>query len=197
MGGFQIDRLGRDAVQLLNHLEIKTAAFCGLSVGGLVGQWLGLKAPDRITKLVLCNTAAQIGNLEAWNVRIDTVNKGGLAAISDGVLERWFTPAFHQREPETVRRFRKVLESTRPESYVATSAAIRDADFQNQVSKIRSETLVIAGTHDKSTPPEAGRYLAHQIPNSKYVELNAAHLSNVELTQPFLEEILRFVNNEQ
>ena len=193
MGGFQIDRLGGDVVNLLDHLEIETAAFCGLSVGGLVGQWLGLNASSRFTKLVLCNTAAQIGNHEAWNLRIESVTTGGTAAISNGVLERWFTPAFHQCEPGTVERFRKILESTRTESYVATSAAIRDADFRGDIAKIRADTLVIAGSHDKSTPPEGGRYLAQQIPGSKYVELDAAHLSNVELPGQFSEEVLKFL----
>jgi 3-oxoadipate enol-lactonase len=192
-GGFPIDRLGGDVIQLLDHLEIKTAAFCGLSVGGLVGQWLGLKASSRFTKFVLCNTAAQIGNHEGWNARIDAVNKGGTAAISNGVLERWFTPVFHQREPGIVDRFRKILESTRTESYVATSVAIRDADFRGDVEKIRTDTLVIAGAHDKSTPPEGGRYLAQQIPGAKYVELDAAHLSNVELPTQFSEEVLKFL----
>jgi 3-oxoadipate enol-lactonase len=194
-GGFQIERLGKDVVELFDHLEIKSAAFCGLSVGGLVGQWLGLHASNRLMKLVLCNTAAQIGNSDAWNARIESVNKGGIAAISNGVLERWFTPAFHQREPGTVERLRKILESTSPESYAATAAAIRDADFRGDISKIRTDTLVIAGLQDKSTPPEGGRYLAQQIANSKYVELDAAHLSNVELPQRFSEEVLKFLIN--
>lgn len=192
-GGFQIDRLGRDVVNLLDHLEIETAAFCGLSVGGLAGQWLGLNASNRFTKLVLCNTAAQIGSHEAWNVRIESVTRGGTAAISNGVLERWFTPAFHRREPGTVDRFRKILESTRTESYVATSAAIRDTDFRADIAKIRTDTLLVAGSQDKSTPLESGRYLAQQIPGSKYVELDAAHLSNVELPAQFSEEVLKFL----
>jgi 3-oxoadipate enol-lactonase len=194
-GGFQIDRLGRDVIRLLDGLKIETASFCGLSVGGLVGQWLGLNAAKRLTKLVLCNTAAQIGNQEAWNARIDAVNKGGISAISSAVLERWFTPGFQERDPATVSRFRKILESTPPESYVATSAAIRDADFRSKVSRISTGTLVIAGTQDKSTPPEGGRYLAAQIPNSKYVELDAAHLSNVELAGRFSEEVVSFIAN--
>jgi 3-oxoadipate enol-lactonase len=171
-GGFGIDRLGQDVVRLLDHLGIATVSFCGLSVGGLVGQWLGLNAAKRLGKLVLCNTAAQIGTAEGWNARIDAINNGGIPSISTGILERWFTAPFHEREPGTVDRFRKILEATPPESYIATCAAIRDADLRDEVSKIRAQTLVIAGTQDKATPPEGGRFLNERIAGSKYVELD-------------------------
>jgi 3-oxoadipate enol-lactonase len=189
----KIDTLGNDVIRLLDHLEIATASFCGLSVGGLVGQWLGLNAAKRLEKLVLCNTAARIGNNETWNARIDAVNKGGTSSISKGIIERWFTPPFSEREPGTVDRLRKILEATPPGGYVATCAAIRDADLRGEVSKIRAKTLVIAGTQDKATPPEGGRYLAEQIAGSKYVELDTANLSNVELPQRFSEEVLKFL----
>jgi 3-oxoadipate enol-lactonase len=192
-GGFGIDRLGQDVVRLLDHLGIAVVSFCGLSVGGLVGQWLGLHAAKRVEKLVLCNTAAQIGTADGWNARIDAVRKDGLASISGVILERWFTAGFHKREPQTVDRFRKILEATPAESYMATCAAIRDADLRGEISKIRASTLVTAGTQDKATPPEGGRYLAEKIVGSKYVELDTAHLSNVELPLRFSEEVLQFL----
>jgi 3-oxoadipate enol-lactonase len=192
-GGFGIDRLGQDVVRLLDHLGIATVSFCGLSVGGLVGQWLGLNAAKRVGKLVLCNTAAHIGNVDGWNARIDAVKKGGIASISTGILERWFTQPFHEREAGTVDRFREILEATPQESYLATCAAIRDADLRGEVSKIRTETLVIAGTQDKATPPEGGRYLTERIAGSRYIELDTAHLSNVELPDPFSGEVLGFL----
>jgi len=192
-GGFRIDRLGQDVVRLLDHLGITNFSFCGLSVGGLVGQWLGLNAAKRLEKLVLCNTAAHIGTAEGWNARIDAVNTGGMASISKGILERWLTPSFHKREPETVDRLRQILEATPPESYVATCAAIRDADLRGEVSKIHAKTLVIAGTQDKATPPAGGRYLSERIAGAKYVELDTAHLSNVESPRQFSEEVLEFL----
>jgi 3-oxoadipate enol-lactonase len=192
-GGFRIDKLGQDVVRLLDHLGIATISFCGLSVGGLVGQWMGLNAAKRVGKLVLCNTAAQIGTADGWNARIDAVNKGGIPSISTGILERWFTAPFHEREPGAVDRFRQILEATSAESYVATCAAIRDADLRAAVSKIRAETLVISGTQDKATPPEGGRFLNERIAGSKYVELDTAHLSNVEMPQRFSEEVLTFL----
>jgi len=192
-GGFGIDRLGQDVVRLLDHLGIASASFCGLSVGGLVGQWLGLNAAKRMERLVLCNTAAHIGTIEGWNARIDAVKQGGIPSISTSILDRWFTPPFHVREPGIVDRFRKILEATRPDSYVATCAAIRDADLRGEVSKIRARTLVIVGTQDKATPPVGGRYLAEHITDSEYVELDAAHISNVELPQRFSAEVLQFL----
>lgn len=193
VGGFAIDKLGQDVLRLLDHLEIATVSFCGLSVGGLVGQWLGLNAVKRVDKLALCNTAAKIGTAEGWNARIDAIHKGGIASISKEILERWFTRPFHDREPGTVDRFRKILETTMPESYAATCAAIRDADLRGEVSKIRAKTLVITGTQDRATPPEGGQYLAECIPRAKYVEFDTAHLSNVELPQRFSEEVLEFL----
>jgi 3-oxoadipate enol-lactonase len=192
-GEYKIDRLGQDVVRLLDHLEIGTISFCGLSVGGIVGQWLALNAAKRLAKVVLCNTSAHIGTAEGWNARIDAVKKGGIASISKGILERWFTPPFHEREPGTVDRFRKILEATPPGSYAATCAAICDTDLRGEVSKIRAQTLVVAGTQDKATPPEGGRYLAERIVGSRYLELDTAHLSNVELPQRFSEEVLKFL----
>lgn len=192
-GEFKIDRLGQDVVTLMDHLGLARVDFCGLSVGGIVGQWLALNAAERLNKIVLCNTGAKAGTVEGWNARIEAVKSGGMSSISQTILARWFTPSFHKREPATVDRFRKMIEATSPDAYVATCAALRDADLRSDVSKIRTETLVITGTHDTSIPPESGRYLVEQIPGSKYVELDAAHLSNAEVPQRFSEEVLNFL----
>jgi 3-oxoadipate enol-lactonase len=192
---YTIDMLGKDVGKLLDHLEIATVSFCGLSVGGLVGQWLALNEAKRLANVVLCNTSAHIGTAESWNARMDAVRNKGIASISGGILERWFTPGFHKREPGTVDRFRKILEATPPDSYVATCAAIRDADFRNRVSGILTRTFVIAGARDKATPPEGGRFLAWQIVGAPFVELDTAHLSNVELPQRFSEEVLKFLTS--
>ena len=188
-----IEMLGKDVLKLMDHLGIENAYFCGLSVGGMVGQWLALNAGKRFSKVVLCNTAARIGTAEGWNARIDAVRKGGVSAVSQGILERWFTAPFQEREPATVDRFRRILEGTNPESYAATCAAIRDADFRAEIPKIRARTLVVAGTQDKATPPGDGRNLSEQIPGSRYFELNTAHLSNVEAARQFTDEILNFL----
>ena len=106
-GPYEIARLGRDAVELLDALDIETVRFCGLSKGGMVGMWLGVHEPDRIERLVLANTSAYIGAPEVWNARIETVQRDGMAAIVPGVIERWFTPRFQKAEPAAVRAHRR------------------------------------------------------------------------------------------
>jgi 3-oxoadipate enol-lactonase len=194
-GGFKIDRLGRDVVKLMAHLGLESVHFCGLSVGGIVGQWLALNAGERLNKIALCNTGAKIGTVESWNARIQAVETGGMSSISQTILERWFMPSFHEREPAMVDRFRKMIEATSSDAYVATCAALRDADLRSDVLRIRTKTLVVTGTHDTSIPPESGRYLHEQIHGSTYVELDAAHLSNAEVPQRFSEEVLNFLVN--
>jgi 3-oxoadipate enol-lactonase len=190
---YSIDLLGKDVIQLADHLKIGTFAFCGLSVGGLIGQWLALHEARRLSSVVLCNTSAHIGTAESWNARINAVRSKGIASISDAILERWFTPGFHKREPATVARLRKILEATSPDSYVATCATLRDTDFRNRVSGIVTRTLVVAGARDAATPAEGGKFLAWQIVGAQFVELETAHLSNVESPQRFSEEVLKFL----
>ena len=192
-GEYSLDQLGGDVLALLDHLEIAAASFCGLSVGGLTGQWLALHAPERFKKVVLCNTAARIGTEDAWNERIALVRAGGVRAISQAILARWFTQGFHEQESDTVDRFRTILESTAPEGYAGTSAAIRDCDLRDRISRVSLPVMVIAGLQDTATPPEGARFLAQQIKGAVLVELDAAHLSNVELPQRFTEEVLRFL----
>ena len=192
-GPYTIDRLAQDVVGLLDRLRIARAHFCGLSMGGMVGQWLGVHAPERLHKLALCNTAARIGTPEMWNARIEAVRKGGMASISAAVLERWFTPAFIASEPETVAATREVLEATSPDGYVACCAAIRDMDQREAISALRVPTLVIAGAYDGATPPADGRLLAERIRSARYVELEASHLSNIEAAPRFTAALLEFL----
>jgi 3-oxoadipate enol-lactonase len=136
------------------------AAFCGLSLGGATGQWLALNASSRLDKLVLANTAAKIGTADAWNQRIAAVKAGGVAAVADAVLARWFTPGFAQREPNVVARMKAMMVRQPAEGYAAQCAAVRDFDSCDGLGTIATPTLVIAGTHDASTTPAEGRFLA-------------------------------------
>jgi len=192
-GPYTIERLGRDVVGLLDHLRIERAAFCGVSLGGATGQWLAVHAPARLTRVVLANTAAKIGVADAWNQRIAAVNAGGVAAISDAVLARWFTPAFMEREPWLVLRMKAMMERQPAAGYVAQCAAVRDLDFRDDLARIGVPTLVIAGAHDASTTAADGRFLAHHIPGARYVELDAAHISNVEAPAAFDDAVLSFL----
>jgi 3-oxoadipate enol-lactonase len=194
-GPCAIDDLGRDALALLDALKLERVHFCGLSMGGMVGMWLGTHAPGRFEKLVLCNTAARMGPPGPWNERMETVRRSGLEAISGGVLERWFTPGFRARRPEVVEAARKMLLATPAEGYLACCAAIRDQDQLAALSAIRAGTLVITGRHDPATPPAAGQAIAAAIPGARVVELDTAHLSNLEAPEAFSSAVLQFLTS--
>jgi 3-oxoadipate enol-lactonase len=193
-GPYSIEMLAKDALSLLDELRLDRVNFCGLSMGGMIGMWLGANAPHRLNKLVLSNTAAKIGTVETWNSRIEAVRKGGMKAIASAVIERWFTSEFRKKDPAAVASTLKVLEQINPEGYAACSAAVRDFDYRDQLGRIRVPTQVISGTHDPATPPADGRYLADQIPGARFAELNAAHLSNIEERDRFNQEVTAFLN---
>jgi len=194
--GYAIDTLGRDVLGLLDALNIPRAHFCGLSMGGAVGMWLAVNAPERIDRLVLADTAGKFGTAEKWNARIEAVRRGGLGAIADGVLEGWFTPRFRERAPEAVARLRQMLLAAPIEGYLASCAAVRDADLRNAIDRIACPTLVIVGTHDVPTPPAEARALAERIAGARCVELDAAHISNVEAAERFTAELVAFLTLE-
>jgi 3-oxoadipate enol-lactonase len=192
-GPYTIDQLGRDVISLLDELQLDRVYFCGLSMGGQTGMWLALNAADRLHKLVLCNTAAKIGTPEVWNTRIEGVRKGGMKSISSAVMERWFSADYRTKSPDVIASTKLMLEGANPDGYVANCAAIRDFDARESLAAIHVPTLVIAGTHDAATTPADGRYLAGHIAGARYVELNAAHLSNIENRDRFSTELSAFL----
>ena len=191
---YGVDRLGRDVLALLDALKIEKAAFCGLSMGGMTGMWLGVHAPARFSRLVLCNTAARIGTPEVWNTRIAAVRQGGMAAILQGVIQRWFTEGFVAADPKAVERISAMLLATAPEGYCGACAAVRDMDQRADIAAIRLPVLVIAGSDDLATPAADGRFVADTIPGARYAELPAAHLSNIECRDAFTEALTGFLN---
>lgn len=190
---FDVERLARDALALLDALALSRVHFCGLSLGGVVGMWLGAHEPDRLHKLVLCNTAPTLGAPTLWNARITAVLHGGMAAVAPAVLERWFTAEFRKGEPAVAARMRQMFASISPAGYARACAAARNADQRVGVPSIRPSTLVVAGTHDQATPPSEGRWLAENIDGARYVELPTAHLSNIEATADFNRCVLEFL----
>ena len=192
-GPYTFDQLARDVLALADSVNIDKFSFCGLSMGGVTGMWLALNAGKRLYKLVLCSTGAKIGNAETWNARIEAVRKAGTKSIAAGTMERWFTAHFREREPQTVERIKKTLENTNTEGYIACCAALRDADFREKVASISVPTLAISATHDPAAPPTDGKFLAKQIAGARYVELDAAHLSNIEQRDQFTQEVLNFL----
>lgn len=192
-GPYTIEQLCGDVLGLLDHLQIARAHFCGISLGGLTGIALGARHASRIDRLVLCNTAAQIGSPETWNPRIEQARAQGVATLADAVMARWFTEGFRSRETGTVARLLATLAAANPEGYAASSEAVRDTDLRDEAATVTAPTLVIAGSHDSSTPAEQGHWLAEQIPGARFVELDAAHLSNVEQADVFTRAVVEFL----
>jgi 3-oxoadipate enol-lactonase len=194
-GPYSIEQLSKDVLYLLDELRLDRAHFCGLSMGGMIGMWLGANAPERLHKLVLCNTGATIGTAESWQSRIDAVLKNGMAAVAPAVLERWFTPSFHRANPSAIAAARRMIEQADPQGYAACCAAIRDFDSRAKLATIRTPTLVMAGAHDPATPPADGRFIADHIPGARYLELDSAHISNVEQRDRFNSELSNFLES--
>ena len=159
-GESTLARLGRDVVSLMDHAGLARAHVCGVSIGGITALWLGVHAPERVHRLVLANTAARIGSSASWTERMDLVRRGGLAALADVTMERWFTPAFRHADPATVARMRTTLLGVPPVGYLGCCAALRDADLRGEASRVSAPCLVVTGVHDVATPPAAGEWLA-------------------------------------
>jgi len=190
---YSLEQLGRDALALLDRLEIASAHVCGISLGGLTAQWLAVHAAERVQRLVLSNTAARIGGAERWQERIDSVRTHGLAPLVQPSLERWFTASYRAREQPRVEAFGRRLLATDPVAYAGCCAALRDADLRAELVRIAAETLVISGSDDLATTPQEARALASAIPAAQLLELPAAHLANVEAADAFTTALSDFL----
>ena len=193
-GEYSIELLGRDALGLLDALGIAQFAFCGVSLGGAVGQWIASNAPDRVTHLVLANTSPQFGPPTNWNTRMETVLKSGMRAIVDMVMQRFFSAEpLAQKNPYT-ESIRSLLLGTDPIGYAGCCAALRDVDLTSLLGEIKMPTLVIVGNRDVSTPWTGhGEILAREISGAKAVHLPTAHLSNLEKPRSFTAAVLEFL----
>ena len=191
-GSCTIADLGRDVLELLDALKLERVSYCGLSIGGMDGMWLAANAAERIDRLCLCSTSANLGPPETWVERAATVRAEGTGAVADATMGRWFTPAFHEERPEVVARFREMVASTPAEGYASCCEAIRDWDFRDELGRISAPTLVLSAELDPSTPPDHGRLVADGIPGASFVVVpDAAHLVNVERSGEVDEAILR------
>jgi len=190
-GDYTIERLGRDVLGLADALEIKRFAYCGISVGGFVGQWLGAYAGQRVTHLVLANTSPNVGPPSNWEARRQTVLSGGMNKLESTFLERSFSAATLARKDPRVESLRRIFFGTNPVGYAGCCAAIRDMNQTGLLRDILMPTLVIAGNRDVGTPWEGhGEVLARDIPNTRVVRLAAAHLSNIERPRSFTGALL-------
>ena len=200
-GDYTLDQLGQDVLGLADQLGLAKFAFCGLSMGGAVGQWLAINAPQRLTRLILANTSPKFGTPDVWNARIKAVQEGGMQAIVDAIMQRFFSQenqSAGQQESAWAQSTRAVLLGTDPKDYAACCAALRDADTRAGLGKISVPTLVIGGDLDPSTPWEGnGSILVRDIPKAKAFRLQTAHLSNLEQPRAFTTAVLDFLLGEK
>ena len=196
-GPYSIEQLTGDVIGLLDTLKIARANFCGISMGGLTGVGLAARYADRIDRVVLCNTAARIGSPEVWVPRAARARTEGMLALSDAVLPRWFTAEFVAREPLVFNYVRDVFVHTDKEGYALNCEAINATDLRPEAPGIKAPALVISGTHDLAATPAQGRELAASIPGARYVELDASHISNIEVSDVFTKTVLDFLKGQR
>jgi len=192
-GPYTIPQLAGDVIGLLDGLGIEKVDFCGLSMSGMIGMELARRAANRMRKVVVCNTAPKLGSEAAWNTRIQTVQTGGMKAVADGVIERWFTPEFRAASPGQVESTKQMLLNTPAEGYAACCGAIRDMDATGWIAEIRVPILIIHGARDPVTAANDGEKMAKTIPGAQLVELPVAHLSNIEAAAAFTIALAKFL----
>lgn len=195
-GPYNIEQLAGDVLQLLDRLNLERVFYGGLSIGGMVGMYLGTHAPARFHKMVLCNTAARIGTQDTWNARITAVQQGGMKAIAGGVIDRWLTAGYRASHAGETASVREMLESIDAAAYASTCAAVRDMDYREKLNTVQAPTLIISATHDLATTPTDGHFLERNIRGAKYAELSAAHLSNIEARDDFNRTVLGFLKSQ-
>ena len=191
-----LEDLARDALTVLDACGVARAHLCGISLGGMTAMRIAHTWPDRVLKLVLCNTSAHMPPRENWQTRIEAIRAQGMDPVVEGTLERWFTDEFRRAQPERVQRVRQMLLSTDPIGYAACAAAIRDMNLTDAIGSITAKTLIIAGSKDPATPVSHAEQIANKISGSKLETLDCAHLSNIECANEFNAHLLQFLAAE-
>lgn len=187
---YSIEQLARDTLAVADAAGVDRFHYAGISIGGMIGMWLGAHAPMRLHALVLSNTAAKTAS-DVWAERIAAVRSGGMAALVDSTLERWFTPAYRARGGKTLAAIRRAFLNTDPVSYIGCALAIRDMDLRGILPCIEVPTVVLTGSADRATPPTLGEEIAALIPRARCIELPVAHIPHPELPQRFVEELMQ------
>jgi len=192
-GPYTLQQLGKDVIALLDHLNISKAAFCGISMGGITGQWLAIHYPTRFSHVIVANTAAKIGQEQAWQDRAQLVREQGLQPIAATAASRWFTDPFIQSHSVVVTNLCNDLSAGSAIGYANCCEALAKADVRTELKKISIPMLIIAGTQDPVTTVADGEFIQQQIPNALLAEINASHISNVELPDDFNQLIDKFI----
>ncbi len=180
-----VEELGLDTLAILDKLGVKTARIVGLSMGGQTALWLAQNAPERVSHIVVANSAPKIGTAEIWNERIAQVTAGGMEAVIDATMKRWLKQETRDADGEALHRLRAMVLATNPKGYAAACAVVRDADLRPRLAEITCPSTIISGSHDGAASAEAGQAAADTIPGAKFVLLDASHAANWEQVQPF------------
>lgn len=190
---YSLADLGGDVLALMDGLGIARAHFCGLSIGGLTGQWLGIHAGARFDRIVVCATAAKIGTADSWAARIGAVRDGGLAPLGAATAERWFTPAFRAAHPDAVAAILDTFAGVDPAGYMGCCAALAAADLRADIGRIVNPLLAISGDDDPVCTPADLQFIADSVQGGRHVSLPGRHIVNLESAQAFNAELLGFL----
>ena len=193
-GPYSMERLGRDVLAILDGLGLEKVNWCGLSMGGMEGMWLGANAPERFERMVLSNTNYYYPDKSFWNDRIAALRAAGaIAPMAERLVSFWLSQEFRDREPATAARLTEMLAATPLEGYIACGQAVRDMDHREILARIKPPTLVIIGLRDQATPPSAGEFIQSKIPGAKLAAVHGAHLANIEQAQAYTDTVLNFL----
>lgn len=195
-GPYTVERIARDAKDLIEGLSLAPVLYCGLSLGGMVGMWLCQNAPQLLSRVVLCNTTAYFGQPEMWDQRLAMIDNQGMQAVAEATIQRWLTPDFMAQNPDIAARCVAMIAATPKDGYKAAAMTVRDVDLRAGLPGISLPVLVIAGALDPSTPPAMGEAIADAIPNARLAILDAEHLSNIERADEFNKLVVRFLTAE-
>lgn len=194
-GPYRMAQLGCDVIAVLDALGMDKVHFCGISMGGATGQWMGLHASGRIDKLVIANSAAKIGTSDGWLSRAATVRTSGLDAIADGAGARWFTPAFIAQHAGQVASLVAGLRACNAEGYASCCEALAEADYRDEIHAIPNPTLIIAGRDDPVTTEADAQFLQQRIAGARIAVLPASHISNIEAEAAFTQTLVDFLRS--
>lgn len=195
-GPYTMGMLADDVIGLLDRLEVGKTHFVGISMGGMIGQVLACEYPDRLEKLVLCDTTSRVPQEAApvWEDRIRTAETEGMNALAQQTVERWLSEKFRRNQPEITRRLLSMILRTPVPGYVGCGRAISAFDVSQKISKIAAPTLIITGEKDESTPVSAAEAIREQIEGSEVVVMpGALHLSNIEAADLFNRTLTKFL----
>ena len=191
-GPYTIDALGRDVIDLMDQLEIDKAYYSGLSMGGLIGQWLAIHHGERFYKIALSNTAAKIGERQSWLDRIELIRAQGMQAICDATMEKWFSARFKEESPKKYHNFRAMFLAADVQGYCGCCHALAGADFSEDIARVDVPVLVIAGDEDPVTTVMQSQFLVERIPNAQLLVINGRHLLNAEHPRRYAEGLIDF-----